>query len=222
MTPLCKVIMARKLKTYITNLGFFELALAAPSMKAALEAWGMGHNIFHQGFARETHDAKIVAAAMAKPGLVLRRPVGTKGAFTENAALPKQLWAATAPKAGAVKAKTKTRKAETKKAKPKSAKNEKADRAAILSFEKAKARRDREREQQETRDEAKQERERAARQRDTEKTEAALARAQDRHDQAMAVLEKERDKLDRRMEIETERWEAERDALKADLRRSEP
>jgi len=30
--------MARKLKTYITNLGFFELAIAAPSMKAALEA----------------------------------------------------------------------------------------------------------------------------------------------------------------------------------------
>ena len=27
--------MARKLKTYVTNLGFFELALAAPSMKAA-------------------------------------------------------------------------------------------------------------------------------------------------------------------------------------------
>jgi len=58
--------MARKLKTYITNLGFFELALAAPSMKAALEAWGLGHNAFHQGFAKEIEDPKIVAAAMAK------------------------------------------------------------------------------------------------------------------------------------------------------------
>jgi colicin import membrane protein len=209
--------MARKLKTYITNLGFFELALAAPSMKAALNAWGMGHNIFHQGFARETHDAKIVAAAMAKPGVVLKRPVGTKVAFAENAALPKQLWAATAPKAGPAKPKAKTK---PEKAKPKSAGSEKADRAAILSFEKAKARRDREREQQESRDEAKQERERAWRQRDTEKAEAALARAQDRHDQAMAALEKERGKLDRRAEIETERWEAERDELKTDLRRA--
>jgi hypothetical protein len=32
--------MARKLKTYQTSLGFFDLAMAAPSMKAALEAWG--------------------------------------------------------------------------------------------------------------------------------------------------------------------------------------
>jgi hypothetical protein len=32
--------MARKLKTYQTSLGFFDLAVAAPSMKAALEAWG--------------------------------------------------------------------------------------------------------------------------------------------------------------------------------------
>jgi hypothetical protein len=32
--------MARKLKTYQTSLGFFDLAIAAPSMKAALEAWG--------------------------------------------------------------------------------------------------------------------------------------------------------------------------------------
>ncbi|MDI4234164.1 hypothetical protein OZ411_15225 [Bradyrhizobium sp. Arg237L] len=33
--------MARKLKTYQTSLGFFDLAVAAPSMKAALEAWGV-------------------------------------------------------------------------------------------------------------------------------------------------------------------------------------
>jgi hypothetical protein len=32
--------MARKLKTYQTSLGFFDLAIAAPSMKAVLEAWG--------------------------------------------------------------------------------------------------------------------------------------------------------------------------------------
>jgi hypothetical protein len=31
-----RAIMARKLEVHITNLGFFELALAAPSMKAAL------------------------------------------------------------------------------------------------------------------------------------------------------------------------------------------
>ena len=32
--------MARKLKTYQASLGLFEQAVAAPSMKAALEAWG--------------------------------------------------------------------------------------------------------------------------------------------------------------------------------------
>jgi hypothetical protein len=31
--------MARKLKTYQTSLGFFDLVIVAPSMKAALEAW---------------------------------------------------------------------------------------------------------------------------------------------------------------------------------------
>lgn len=31
--------MARKLKTYQTSTGFFEHAIAVPSMKAALEAW---------------------------------------------------------------------------------------------------------------------------------------------------------------------------------------
>jgi hypothetical protein len=41
--------MARKLKTYQTSLGFFDLAVAAPSMKAALEAWGADSNLFHQG-----------------------------------------------------------------------------------------------------------------------------------------------------------------------------
>jgi hypothetical protein len=31
--------MPRKLKTYIANLTFFELAIAAPSMKATPEGW---------------------------------------------------------------------------------------------------------------------------------------------------------------------------------------
>jgi len=65
--------VARKLKTYQTSLGFYDLAIAAPSMKAALEAWGAGSNLFHQGIAYETDDPHVVAATMAKPGVVLRR-----------------------------------------------------------------------------------------------------------------------------------------------------
>src|SRR5262245_23590335 len=71
--------MARRLKTYQTSSGFFDLAVAAPSMKAAAEAWGSRTNVFKQGFAKETRDPAIVAATMAKPGVVLRRPVGSNG-----------------------------------------------------------------------------------------------------------------------------------------------
>ena len=73
--------MPRKLKTYQTSLGFYDLAIAAPSMKAALDAWGAGSNLFHQGVARESGDAEVVAATMSKPGVVLRRPVGSAGPF---------------------------------------------------------------------------------------------------------------------------------------------
>jgi hypothetical protein len=50
--------MARKLKTYQTSLGFYDMAIAAPSKKAALEAWGAGSNLFHQGV------QEILAAAV--------------------------------------------------------------------------------------------------------------------------------------------------------------
>src|SRR3569623_1217943 len=82
---------SRKLKTYQTSLGFYDQAVAAPSMKAALDAWGAKSNLFHQGIAKETDDPDIVAATMAAPGVVLRRPVGSDGAFTEHSELPTDL-----------------------------------------------------------------------------------------------------------------------------------
>jgi colicin import membrane protein len=83
--------MARRLKTYQTSSGFFDLAVAPPSMKAAAEAWGSRTNVFKQGFAKETRDPAIVAATLAKQGVVLKRPVGSNGSFTEHAELPKDL-----------------------------------------------------------------------------------------------------------------------------------
>jgi hypothetical protein len=59
--------MARKLRTYQTSMGFFDEAIAAPSMKAALEA------------------------TMSKPGVILRRPVGSSGPFKEQADSPRHL-----------------------------------------------------------------------------------------------------------------------------------
>src|SRR6476620_9405155 len=81
--------MAKKLKVYQTSIGFFDLAVAAPSMKAAAEAWGSDPDIFKRGFAKQTEDPKVVKATIATPGIVLRRPVGSHGEFTEKAVLPK-------------------------------------------------------------------------------------------------------------------------------------
>src|ERR1700757_4831749 len=84
-------LMPRTLKTYQTSLGFFDLAIAAPSMKAALDAWGADSNLFHQGAAKESEDPAVVAATMAAPGIVLKRPVGSSGPFKEHAELPTDL-----------------------------------------------------------------------------------------------------------------------------------
>ena len=80
--------MPHKLKTFVTESGFFEMAVAAPSMKAALKDWGIDVNLFQQGLARQTDDPAIVKAAESVPGRVLRRPIGSKQPFREGAELP--------------------------------------------------------------------------------------------------------------------------------------
>lgn len=80
----------KELKTYRASVGFFDLAIAAPSMKAAPEAWGSNTNLFHQGVAKQVADPEVVAA-MSKQGLVLKRPVGLSGPFKEHASVPTQL-----------------------------------------------------------------------------------------------------------------------------------
>jgi len=196
--------MARKLKTFVTHLGFFELAVAAPSMKAALDAWGMKHNAFHRGVAWETDDPQIIAAASAKPGTVLRRAVGTTGPFAENAQLPKDFPLPAAyrkPKPAPVKpAKTAPRKPQADPDK---------DRAAVISFARAKARRDRERKKEE----AQRRREQDKRQRARDKAQSQLERAEQQHQDVMAQIQAEREKLDRREEAEKDRWEGQRKKL---------
>jgi hypothetical protein len=51
LTRTALVSVARKLKTYQTSVGFFDLAIAAPSMKAAAEALGSHTDVFRRGFA---------------------------------------------------------------------------------------------------------------------------------------------------------------------------
>jgi hypothetical protein len=48
-------------------------------MKAALKACGADSNLFYRGAAKQSQDPDVVAATMAKPGVVLKRPVGSSG-----------------------------------------------------------------------------------------------------------------------------------------------
>jgi hypothetical protein len=152
--------MARKLKTYQTSLGFLDLAVAAPSMKAALQAWGADSNLFHQGAAKQSEDPDVIAATMAAPGVVLKRPVGSRGPFKVDAELPTDLAGDDiSRRAGNRSARPKPQKH------PKQAKDQAADRKAALDFEKEQKRRERER----AKEEAAQRKEREQRQKAVDK-----------------------------------------------------
>lgn len=75
----------RVLKVFQAHLGFYDTVVAAPSQKAALEAWGAGKAEFAKGFAKATNDPAAVEAALANPGVVLRRPFGSNGPFKREA-----------------------------------------------------------------------------------------------------------------------------------------
>jgi hypothetical protein len=80
--------MPRALKVFQTHIGFYDLIVAAPSMKAAAEAWGAHTRLFAQGFAAETKDPTAVRAALAEPGIVLRRPHGQAGVYKRDPETP--------------------------------------------------------------------------------------------------------------------------------------
>ena len=199
--------MPRKLKTYQTSLGFFDLAIAAPSMKAALEAWGSTANLFYQGFAWETEDAAVVASTMAKPGVVLKRAVGSKAAFSENAELPKSLPAGKKPpKPAKVPKKTKAPKHT---ANVVSLADERAARRAADAYEKEREKQER----QERKEEAARQKERAAREQATAKARTALREAEKIHDEKVREIEDERAALDKRADAEQARWEKQKATL---------
>ena len=75
-----------RLKVYRAQMGFAEAIVAVSSQKAALDAWGARQNLFAEGLAQLVDEADAVAAATAKPGVVLQRPVGSSGAFAEHLA----------------------------------------------------------------------------------------------------------------------------------------
>ena len=201
--------MARKLKTFQTSLGFYDLAIAAPSMKAALEAWGAGSNLFHQGIAKETDDPEVVAATMAKPGVVLKRPAGSSGRFAEHSELPTDLAGEKAEgRHGKSRSTTKTRAA------PKI--SEKAARRAAEEFEKEERRREAER----RREEVELAKQRERREKAVAKAQAALDGARDEHDAKARKIEAEREALERRARDEEVRWQKQKEKLETALRRA--
>jgi hypothetical protein len=206
--------MARKLKTYQASVGFFDLAIAAPSMKAALQAWGADRNLFHEGMAKESDDPDVIAATMAAPGLVLRRPVGTRESFKEHAGLPTYLARGGSEQAGPNPAPPK--KPPKKKPAPR-ARDAAAERKAARAFEQEQKRRELDR----ARQEAAAQKERERRQRAVEKAQAALDAARERHEKNAAEIDAEREALEKRSQAEDARWEKERSRLEAALRRAQ-
>ncbi|PPQ16488.1 cell envelope biogenesis protein TolA [Bradyrhizobium sp. AC87j1] len=207
----------RKLKTYQTSLGFYDQAIAAPSMKAALEAWGASSNLFHQGAAKETDDPDIVAATMAKPGVVLRRPVGSDGPFTESAELPTDLVDDDARPRRKANSKTRSTKRPAKAANKSSGKiDDKAARKAAAAFEKEERRRDAER----RKEEAARAKARARRDKAVAIAEAALDKARRQHDAKAGEIDAERAALDERAAAEEARWDKQRMKLQEALRRA--
>lgn len=69
--------MARKLKIFRTAVGFHDAYVAAPSRKAALEAWGAAKDLFASGRAEEVSDTTQHADVLGQPGIVVRKSRGS-------------------------------------------------------------------------------------------------------------------------------------------------
>jgi colicin import membrane protein len=201
--------MPRKLKTYQTSQGFYDLAIAAPSMKAALEAWGASSNLFHQGFAKEADDDGVIAATMEKPGIVLRRPLGSDEPFGEHSGLPTIESLGVAPH--------EIRQPPEKKKPPsKPTKTGEKHAGNALAFERERERRERQRQKED----AAAAKVRARRHAAMSKAEAALEQGRHKHETVTAKIEADRAALDKRAEAEEARWNKKLKRLEEDLRKA--
>jgi hypothetical protein len=199
--------MTRKLKTYLTSVGFFDLAIAAPSMKAALAAWGSNSNLFHQGFANEVTDGSVVEATMAQPGVVLRRPVGSNKPFKVDAAFSADL---------PDKRTEKPSRRQRNERPPPPKMDQKAASKAASVYE----REQKKREAARRKEEAAQEVARQRRDKGVAKAQAALDEAERDHTKKLDAIETERAKLDASAEAEDARWQERKSKLMQALRRA--
>jgi hypothetical protein len=75
--------MAARLKVFVTSDGFTDYVVATSSRPKALAAWGVRQDVFKEGQAHETDDPALVKAATAQPGVVLRRPAGSRATLSK-------------------------------------------------------------------------------------------------------------------------------------------
>lgn len=200
--------MARKLKTYTTSAGFFDLALSAPSMKAALEAWGATFNLFQRDMAHQTEDPEIVAATMEKPGVVLRRQVGTREPYTEHAELRADASAAPRKRVAQREGRSRRRTGATP------SKDTAADREAARAFKREELRRKR----QDRKEEANRQKQNERQSQAVEAARGSLAEAERKHDKMLKEIRRGQAVLEKRHAREEARWRDEKRRLSEALR----
>jgi colicin import membrane protein len=145
---------------------------------------------------------------MRKPGVILKRPVGSHGPFKEHAALPTYL--------SPDEAKGRPAKPRAKVKQPARKIDDKAARRAALAFEKEQRQRDSER----RREEAAQAKESERRQKAVANAQAAIEQANREHEKRASKIEAERAALEKRSQEEDARWEKQKQKLEITMRRA--
>ena len=138
---------------------------------------------------------------MARPGVVLRRPVGSTKPFKEDAALPTDL--------PDKKANTSPRR--ERKEQPARKLDQRAARKAALAYE----REERKREAARRKQEAVREKTRKLRERAAAKAQAAFDKAEREHARNADTIEKQRAEIDARAEAEDARWSRQKSKLES-------
>jgi hypothetical protein len=198
--------MARKLKTYQTSLGFFEQAIAAPSMKAALEAWGADSNST-KGRRRRAMIRTSSPRPWRSRALCSSVPWGPTGDSASTPNCRKNLGQAGRKPAHKQSARAKEPSAQPDKA---------ADRKAAQAYERERQRRERE----EAKEEAARRKERERRQKAVDNAQAALDKAEQEHTQRVAALRAESEAIETKLRAEEADWDKEAKRLKTALRRA--
>ena len=146
---------------------------------------------------------------MAKPGVALKRPVGSNGPFGEHAGLPTGLGRG-GKSSGA------TRKSPARKPKAARPSDTAAERKAALAYERGEKLRAHERAKRDAAEKRERERRDAA----IDKAQSDLDTAEREHAEKAAVIDAEREAVEEKSRTEDARWEKERDRLRAALKRA--